>query len=864
VSVNTAVSSDTREAYRHRLGEHHAQLHTRLCTNEPIVYLLDSHLRFIDQLVCAAWLKYLPESRISLLATGGYGRGELYPRSDIDLLVIAEPDVQKANEELLGRFFSELWDAGIQSSSAVRSLAQCSQAAREDITVLTALLETRVLQGEASIQKALDAALQPLHAGWEAKAYFVAKREEQRARHIKFNDTYENLEPNLKEGPGGLRDLHMLSWMGQRLFAAKGLRALVALGLLGEDECNTLEREWKVIAKLRFGLHLIGKRAEDRLLFDHQKTLAQWFGLQDEHQHNLAVEQLMQGFFRSASLMTRINDRLLQRFEEQLSGDDAPIAIDDAFELRNGYLRLKQPSSVLENFEMVLRVFETWAEQNALQSRGLHSRTARAIAESLPKILDYTQQPDSARAAFMAMLKKPNAVKILTRMARLGVLARYLPAFGKVFGRMQFDLFHVYTVDQHTLAVLANMQGFASGPDPRFSIAHDIYPHLRRPELLLLSGLFHDIAKGRGGDHSELGAVDARTFCSAHALLAADTELVTWLVEQHLLMSVTAQRNDISDSTIVNTFATKVGDRERLDYLCLLTCADIAGTSPKLWNSWKDRLIADLHTATRYALRRGLENSVNAADRISDARAQVEQGLLEKQIDSQVSKTLLNTYPDDAFLRYRVEQLIWQIQSVIAGLDRDHDHEHTIAIRSHDADRLEIFIRTPDQDGLFAALVATLDRLSLSVLDARILNSKDGYALDNFQLQLNEGARLDVDVFRHALLRAIQSPQNIRPAKRATPRRLKHFKIPVKVEFSAASSLTRMSLLCNDRPGLLAIVADVLRAQRIRVHDARIATFGERVEDVFLISDQNNCPITDTTFLETLAAGLTSRLEGEF
>jgi [protein-PII] uridylyltransferase len=860
VSLISTSNDARRDSQRKKLVDHYAQLHAGLCAGESISSLLETHLRFVDSIVRVSWESYFsPDSGMSLLATGGYGRGELYPRSDVDLLVIAEPDLQQEHQIRLGEFFSELWDAGIQSSSAVRSLMQCSEAARADITVLTALLETRILQGDVHVQKALEQCLQPHHAGWNAADYFLAKREEQRARHLKFNDTYENLEPNLKEGPGGLRDLHMLSWMGQRLFAAKGLRALIALGLLGEDECNTLEREWKIIAKLRFGLHLIGKRSEDRLLFDHQKTLAEWFGLQDEHHHNLAVEQLMQGFFRSASLITRINDRLLQRFEEQLAGDDAPIAIDDVFELRHGYLRLKQPSAVLENFEMLLRVFQAWAEHP--EARGLHSRTARAVAETLPKILDYTQQPESSRAAFIDILQGKHAVLILTRLARLGVLARYLPAFGKVFGRMQFDLFHVYTVDQHTLAVLANMQGFANGADPRFSVAHEIYPHLRRPELLLLSGLFHDIAKGRGGDHSELGAVDAREFCVAHALPAADAELVAWLVEQHLLMSVTAQRNDISDSDVVNTFAKKVGDRERLDYLCLLTCADIAGTSPKLWNSWKDRLISDLHTSTRYTLRHGLENPVNAIERIADARERVEKILQTETLDHQAIQTLLNSYPDDAFLRYRSEQLIWQIQSI---LHTPSHEKSTITIREHGNDRLEIFIRTLDQDGLFAALVATLDRLGLGVLDARILSSHDGFALDNFQVQLNEGARLDADVFRRALMRAIESPKNILPAKRATPRRLKHFKIPVRIEFNPADALTRMSLLCADRPGLLAIVADELRKHHIRVHDARIATFGERADDVFLISDRQNCPISDANFLETLAAALKSRLEGEF
>lgn len=849
-------SEDVGRSARQALREHLERLRERLIAGDAVTSLLEAHLRWTDTQVRDAWQRHFEGIEdLRLLATGGYGRGELYPRSDVDLLILAEPAVQDREHERIARFSAALWDAGIQTSPAVRSISQCALAAQEDITTLTAMMEVRVMAGDATVLAQLEQTLQPERAGWNPAAYFEAKRAEQRARHARFNDTYENLEPNIKEGPGGLRDLHTVSWMGQRLFASKGLRGLVEIGLLGEDECNTLEREWKVLARLRFGLHLIGSRREERLLFDHQKTLAAWFGLQDEHRHNLAVEQLMQGFFRSASLISRINDRLLQRFEEQLAGEGAVVPLSETFELRHGYLRFKQPSAALEDFRVLLSVFRTWAECDA--ARGLHSRTARAIAETLPKIKPFEEQSEATRVEFIELLSSPHAVVLLTRMARLGVLARYLPAFGKVVGRMQFDLFHVYTVDQHTLTVLANLRGFATGPEERFSIAHEVYPRLRRPDLLLLAGLFHDIAKGRGGDHSELGALDALEFCAAHGLSASDTELVRWLVEQHLLMSTTAQKQDIADSDVVNRFALKVGDRERLDYLYLLTCADIAGTSPKLWNSWKDRLLADLHRLTRFALRRGLEAPVNAAERISDARAQVEAALSETASDA-AARSLLDSFPPDAFLRYRPEQIVWQVQSV---LDTDNA-PHTVALRSQAHDRIEIFVRTPDQDGLFAALVATIDRLGLDVLDARILNGGDGFALDSFQVQLTEGARIDLEVFRAALLRAVHAPQNIRPAKRATPRRLKHFRIPVQVAFHPSQDLTRMSLICTDRPGLLATVADVLRQQGVRVHDARIATFGERVEDFFLLTDAGDRPLSEG-LQAALGAALQSRLENE-
>ncbi len=849
--------ADWRDAARAALGEHRDVLTTAFTAGEAVERLIGKRCALIDTLVQQAWLRCVDASAaMTLLATGGYGRGELYPFSDIDLLVLAEPRVQRKHEPQMARFFALLWDAGLASSHAVRSVEECVHAARDDIATLTSLMELRTLAGDDAARVALVKALSPKKL-WPPNKYFEAKREEQRARHARYNDTADNLEPNLKEGPGGLRDLHTVTWMGMRLYGVPGLRSLVPLGLLGEVECASLEQKWAELAHLRFGLHLVAGRREERLLFDHQKNLAALMGLKDE-EGNLAVEQMMQVFFRAASTMMRINDRLLQRFEEQLAGATAAEPVQPGFELRHGYLAMPQAIRLGRGMGEILELFAVWSRLD--KARGLHSETARALAESLPSIKPYAEESEAVRARFIELLAQPNAVLMLKRMARLGVLGRYLPEFGKVAGRMQYDLFHVYTVDQHTLTVLDLLQEFLRGqPVANFSMTADVVPRLRKPFLLLVAGLFHDIAKGRRGDHSVLGADDVRAFAEAHGLPSADVELLVWLVRNHLEMSVTAQRQDISDPAVVSRFAEKVADREHLDYLYLLTCADIAGTSPKLWNGWKDRLLADLHTATRYALRRGLEHALNAQDISADTGNMALAKLLDAGFDEAAIEDLWKTFPDEAFLRYRPDQLVWQTHGLLA---QKHQASQVLVRAQDTPGGFEVFVRTPDRDGLFAALVATLDRLGLSVLGARVMNSTDDHALDNFEVlsgtQAPEPQRI-VDTLQAAL----RDPDAVRPARRAMPRHLRHFRVPTRLDFDRLDAQrTRLSLVATDRPGLLADVAQVLRSQRLRVHDARIATFGERVEDIFLISDQHDRSLPED-HIETLRTALVACLEGE-
>ena len=831
-------------ATRALLAQTDAQLAAQFDLGDSVDRLVALRASAADTLIRDAWARCMPiDAGLALFAIGGYGRGELFPQSDIDLLVLANDDVQQAHRDALARFLALLWDAGLQASQAVRSPAQCVEAAA-DQTVLTAMMEWRVLAADDAAQNALKSAISPDRV-WPAGEFFRAKVQEQAQRHTRFGDTSDNLEPNLKDGPGGLRDIQTLRWMAQRLLGSGNLESMLAFGQIGAVEFDTLERERKALSRLRFGLHLVAKRREERLRFDYQKLLAARLGHTDEAD-NLAVEQMMQGFYRSAGRVLRINDRLLQRFEEQLEGEGEAEALDDHFELRRGYLAVRDRAWLLQGAAQVFALFAAWAAHPTI--RGLHSMTAWTLAETLQKIPAYTAADAALREQFLQLLRGPQPVKVLERMARLGVLGRWIPAFAQVSGRMQFDLFHVYTVDQHTLAVLRNLALFANAtPDERFSTAHTVWPSLRKPELLLLAGLFHDIGKGRGGDHSELGAVDAREFCLAHALSEADTALIEWLVRKHLLMSVTAQKQDITDPDVIHRFAGEVADRQRLDHLYLLTCADIAGTSPKLWNAWKDRLLADLHTATRFALRRGLEHPVAADERIVENQNTARGLLIGQGFDDAAVDAVFARMPRENFLRSRPDQIVWQATEL-----RDSAPGEIVArtrlLRGRGGG-YEVFVYAPDRDGLFAAIVITLDRLGFAIQQARALDGPQDMIFDTFHVLPSDPQHAPaVEQITSNLQRALSGNlDRLLPSRRTQPRHLKHFRIAPRIglEPAADGARTRMSLICTDRPGLLADVAHVLRQQRVRVHDARIATFGERAEDLFLIANAQDRPLDD-------------------
>ena len=792
---------------------------------------------------------------VALYAVGGYGRGQLFPHSDIDLLALLRGEPDAALARGLERFFACLWDIGLKPGQAVREVRECARLAAEDVAVATSLLDARRLAGDAAMDADLGAIAGDV-AAWPPAKYLAAKRAEQAARHARHDDTAHNLEPNLKEGPGGLRTLDLLGWLGRRIVGARDLRGLVADGLLDPAEERALTDARHVLERYRYALHLTAGRAEERLLFDYQRDIAERLGFHDRprdlasaaNEPVLGVEQFMQGYYRAATLVERLGVQLVERFDELLEPATTVEPIDAEFqrngnrlETRDAELFLHRPAALVEAFALRL---------DHPELIGFTAETMRRIQHALAAAGGRLAEDPAVLAALLALLRRgAPAAEALWRMNRHGLLGAILPPFAQVVGRMQYDLFHVYTVDEHTLRVLRNLAHFSSvGARTEFPLACAVFATLDKPELLLLAGLFHDIAKGRGGDHSVLGEEDARVFCRRLGLPDAEAELVAWLVRWHLLMSVTAQRQDITDPAVVQRFAQQVGDWERLDHLYLLTIADIRGTSPKLWNAWKDRLLADLYVATRYALRSDEAMPLRADVRARACRDRALELLRLDGLEADVATRLWRHFPEASFLRHRPEQIAWQTRALAEHPELPLVAVHPRSIRG----TTELFVCAPDRDGLFAAITAALDRMRFSVAEARVLSSDSGRALDTFLL-LDGDTQAPADAarvteLRQGLVAALSgSSADNRVVRRGLSRRQRHFQMAPRIAFTddIAGGRTQLALVCSDRPGILAVVAQAFREAGARVHDARIATFGERVEDFFQITDEAGRPLSE-------------------
>lgn len=857
----SGVSIDARRALRQVLDDVDRNLAVAFRGGADTTDLLRLRAQAVERVVAHVWMACVGEAAdCALFAIGGFGRGTLFPYSDVDLLLLAEASAIERQARAFEALFACLWDIGLQPGHAVRTPAQCLQIAGEDVSVFTALIDARRLVGDVQLDQALRAIVEKPGL-WTPPDFLAAKREEQRARHARFGDTAYNLEPNLKDGPGGLRTLDLMRWLGSRIADAGDFDAMVSHDLLDASEREALLRSEAVLRRYRFALHLAAGRAEERLLFDHQRRIATDLGFEDEHATNLAVEQFMQGYYRAATVVERLCAQFKERLDELLEpGDVCPRELDRDFvalgariETRDADLFLRRPRAMVDVFAIRL---------DHPELRALSSQTMRLLQQALAHYGDDFAADAHVLAAFLDLLRRgAPAVEALARMNRHGVLAAILPQFRRVVGRMQYDLFHVYTVDEHTLRVLRNVARFADPTETDFPLAGPIFGAIEKPELLLLAALFHDIAKGRGGDHSVLGEEEARTFGTRLGLPEMDIDLIGWLVRSHLLMSVTAQRQDITDPEVVHRFATLVGDRERLDHLYLLTIADIAGTNPKLWNEWKARLLADLHTATRYALRAGLGKPPQADARAAACRARAMELLDEAGVDGESARTLLEGFPAGSFLRHRPEQIAWQ-----AGLIRDAGSGLALALRPRSArgGSSELFVCTEDRDGLFAAITATLDCFGCNVVDARLFVTAHGRVFDTFEL-LDAATQAPVDPSRalafESALRRMLGARDLAPrvARRSLSRRQRHFQSAPQIAFSPINGTTQLALVCSDRPGLLAEVAQAFREARVRVHDARIATFGERAEDFFVLSDENNAMLGDSV-QATLRTILSRRL----
>ncbi len=616
-----AAHPGSREEYRRQLGQAHEELKARFLAEEPVETLVHARAALIDTVLRQAWFEHLgsADRHWALVAVGGYGRGELHPCSDIDILLLVSQPPDDAERSQVERLIAFLWDIGLEVGHSVRTVAECVQESAADVSVMTTLLEARLLHGDAALLAAMNVALSPPGI-WPEKEFFEAKLKEQAARHLKANDTAYNLEPNVKTGPGGLRDIQTIGWVAKRHFGAESLDGLARRGFVTASELRRLKQAQSFLWKVRFGLHIVTGRREDRLLFDHQLKLAQTFGYEDAS-YTLAVEQFMQRYYRTVMDASLLNELLLQLFREAILSNEEDIRpLNARFQVRNGSLEARRddvfartPSALLELFVLL--------QQNP-DIKGVRASTMRAVTRSLWLIDEEFRQNPRHHRLFLDILRAPVGVTHeLRRMNNYEVLGRYIPAFGRIVGRMQYDLFHAYTVDAHTLFVLSNLRRWAIPRyDHEMPALSRLMQQLPKPEIAYLAALFHDIAKGRGGDHSELGSVDAEAFCLEQGLSRYDARLVAWLVRNHLELSVTAQKQDITDPEVVSAFARKVGDETHLDHLYVLTCADVRGTNPKLWNSWKASLFHEFYERVKRALRRGLESPIDQEELIRETQ----------------------------------------------------------------------------------------------------------------------------------------------------------------------------------------------------------------------------------------------------
>ncbi|MGH8157603.1 MAG: [protein-PII] uridylyltransferase [Rhodanobacter sp.] len=839
----SGVSVEARRALRQLLGDVDRALATAFRDGADASLLARRRGESVGRVVAHVWVACLGDvAGTALFAVGGFGRGLLFPYSDVDLLALVET-ADSARLRALEQFFATLWDVGLKVGHAVRDPAQCRSLAAQDASVFTSLLDAHRLAGDPALDARLRAIVDD-PALWPPRDYLAARLAERDARHARYDDTAYNLEPNLKDGPGGLRTLDSLRWLGRRLAHAGGFEAMQDAGLLDPAERASLCEAEVTLRRYRYALHLEAGRPEERLLFDYQRALAARLGFEDEHEKNLGVEQFMQGYYRAASQVERLGMQVAERFEEMLEPPGEAEAVGTDFVRYGKRLAARDPQLFMRRPAALVEIFIARLDQPGVV--GFSADTMRCIHQATAVHGDALADDRDVLAAFLQLLRRgAPAVEALWRMNRHGLLAAILPAFGKVFGRMQYDLFHVYTVDEHTLRVLRNMARFAdTAARQEFPLGCEIWVGLPVPEVLLLAALFHDIAKGRGGDHSVLGEEDARAFCMRLGLPPGDVERVAWLVRWHLLMSTTAQRQDITDPEVVHRFAELVDNRERLGQLYLLTIADIIGTSPRLWNGWKDRLLSDLCIATRYAMRSDVELPRDIGVRVSECSEYALALLMNEGYAEADVVRVWADFPQLSFLRHRPGQIAWQTSAILrAGGAVPLVAVHPLSVRGS----TELFVYTPDRDGLFATVTAVLDRLRFSVMESRVLSSPTGMALDTFLL-LDADSQEPVnaaraDELQQRLQRALAQSSGVQPSKRGMSRHQKHFQMTPQISFHTAGDRTQLALVGTDRPGLLAAVAQVMLHSEVRVHDARIATFGERVEDFFLLTDRHNAPL---------------------
>ena len=820
--------------WKQKLAASRAQLRQELSSRRLPREMLRRQAALVDRQLKEVWASHAMPRDVALAAVGGYGRGELFPCSDVDILILLSGPADAALARKIELLIGTLWDIGIEVGHSVRTIDECVALATADVTVQTTLLEARLLAGKRElysrfVRRAADA-LDPA-------AFLQAKLLEQQQRHMRYAET--NLEPNIKESAGGLRDLQTVLWIARAAALGRSWGELVRRSVITRAEMREIQHNEQFLQWLRIRMHYLAGRREDRLLFDFQTALAREFGLHDRP-HRLASEQLMQRYYQTAQAVSRLATFVLQNLDARITPprdkEYHPInqrfgARDELLSARDERLFEREPAAILESFLLL--------QQNP-QLKGVSAPTVRALWRARRLINASFRKDPRNRRHFLELLRSPTRVeRALRRMNQYGVLGRYLPAFGRIVGQMQHDLYHVYTVDEHILRVVRNVRRF-SIPElaHEFPLCSRLMSNFERPELLYLAALFHDIAKGRGGDHSDLGAVDARQFCREHGLAQEDVELVAWLVENHLVMSSTAQKRDIADPAVVQAFAQRVGDERHLSALYLLTVADIRGTSPKVWNAWKAKLLEDLFWTTRRML---AGDSLSLASSLQVRQDAARAKLRLYAVPESAEQSLWAQLEDAYFLRHEPQEIAWHTRLLYY---RVQTREPVVKARLSPAgEGLQVMIYVPDQKELFARICSFFEHISYDIFEAKIYTTRHGYALDSFQVQDPDNRRPQyrdvIGLIEHDLAEQLRVKAPLPPLTRPRlSRQLRHFPISPEVTIQPDEKGTSsvLAIIAGDRTGLLSRIARVLTAYDINLHTAKINTLGGRAEDVFIIT----------------------------
>lgn len=843
------------------------QINQAFNQSADIQTLVNAQSRVVDQLLYHLWTTLFTQHRPqwSLVAVGGYGRAELHPGSDIDLMILINNKPDEKDSELISHFITLVWDVGLELGHSVRTIKDCVIEAKKDITVVTNLMEARLVAGSPLLFDEMRHLTGPANI-WSGETFYKAKIAEQKERHKHFFSSSYSLEPNIKESPGGLRDIQVIGWVAKRHFQVDSLSALASFGFLTPGEIKSLQSCLFFLWRVRFALHQVAGRREDRLTFDYQGAVAELLGY-GKSSSKESVEHLMKAYYRKVLRIRELNDMLLQLFNQAILFNDKKaeiITIDNDFQIKGKYIEARNDRVFIDHPSNLLRLFVHLADHPKL--RGIRAETIRLLQNSLPLIDHKFREDPNNKQLFISLLSQHGGINhAFVFLKRFGVLKRYLPVYAQIVGQMQFDLFHVYTVDEHTLFLMKNIARFSVADyDTEFPLCSKITRRLKRPEIIYIAALFHDIGKGRGGDHSELGAEDAYQFCISHHLRLEDAELVSWLVKNHLLMSMIAQRKDIASPEIIAQFAASVQETRRLNLLYILTVADIRATNPTLWNGWKDGLLKELYCRTKDWLKspemRLLDSSEFAAQNKKEATELLASRHIPLKCLTDISAKTDNSY----FQKYSANQVAWHIQSLC---ESDKSTLPLIKIRRHPNEGAsEILIYCKDRKGLFSDISLSLYEQQLNIVNSTIHTLNDGHCIDTFIVLELDGNPLTSSrrnqLVAKSLMDNLSSPEKLKPILKSS-RKYQHFSVRTRFKFHHKNRQNHLELELTtlDKPGLLAQIGSIFNQLHIRLHGAKITTFGERTEDIFLVTlPEKYSPdkVRDFTKIEKL---LTQKLE---